>query len=313
MDYNKLFTQGYCRFDRKSFEDSDAFRYLHKTHDLVYSEEPVINFLHVYNIMGVLVISDVSFYSTFEQEPVAGYVPRSMYKIEDKWCKPKPSDFGSCMHTMGFYVTEVESSYVDDYPRFKWKLGSEIDPSSYGNEDNKYDCSYCVGDNGESFVPLHARTTSINVFVNAGELFKGNKFLESITYGNVTYQMMSKGYSMERHLDAEEGVAITNITYGAPPEGVLGRELVVGKWNPGVDFNKWMANDPGSHIFNYNTEECDITTIPPRTGLSVYINSLNPAFYHGVKPMISDGRVYSIINNFSHFTNNEFPYIIHNP
>lgn len=313
MSYNELFTQGYCKFDRESFENSDAFKYLNKIHDLVYSEEPVVNFLHVYEVMGITVIADVTFYPVFEQEPISGYVPRSMYKIEEKWHKPEPTLFGNLMHTLGFFATEVDSRYNDDYDSHKWKLGSEIDPSSYGNEDNKNDCMYCIGGKDESFVPGHARTTSINVFSKANELFKGNKFLEHITYGNVTYQMMTKGFSMERHLDAEEGVAVTNITYNVPPEGISGRELVVGKWRPGKEFNQWMANDPGSHIFNYNPEECDIVDIKPKTGVSVFINSLNPAFYHGVKPMTSDGRVYSIINNFSHFTNNEFPYIIHNP
>jgi hypothetical protein len=313
MNYNELFTNGHCPFDRESFENSDAYKYLNRIHDLVYSEEPVVNFLHVYKLNGELIIADVAFFADFDLTPVAGYVPRSMYKTEKDWIRPVPTAFGRKMHNEGFYVAEVESTYIDDYHRYNWELGSEIDPSSYGNSDNKYDCAYCVGTSGDSFVPGHARSTSIEVLSKANELFRGNKFLEGITYGNVTYQMMSRGYSMERHLDAEEGVAITNITYNAPPEGVIGRELVVGKWNFGEEFDVWMGNDPGSHIFNSNSSDCDIAMIPPRSGISVFINSINPAFYHGVNLMVSEGRVYSIINNFSHFTNNEFPYIIHNP
>ncbi len=305
----ELFSKGYAEVDSlEEWENSETYCYVSSIYNkLIKRDKTSPNFINVYERNGKLLIVDNVFYDRFPLlTPIASYVPETLDYDTDKWEKGSRLPFAVTLDKYGYFVSYQDSEFKDDHPDEMFHLGIDKRPGGRGQKIG-YSLDYLIARSPDFEKFIHPRVNSILMkgYNNMIELAHDNFSLTRCTNFNPSYQKMVKGYRMDRHIDTNAGDAftVTYISYQMDQaQRIEGREILFGKRSE-KDLNRWIDDQNRSDILpddDISSPEMfeDYAWIKPRHGLTLYVNSWNPIFYHGINKLESDSKVYTVINNF---------------
>lgn len=324
----EFFTTGYCDVNSiEEFMDGPICEYISRVFGtLRYTVNPRPNFIKVFEIDGGYRISDNLFYDRF---PHAKYCGSIVPPTLDHWVavdeRGGNSPAGRSLDQNGYIETVVD---IDD------NLYNSITNSYYINSDFELECDISSMQTAGKYVadaPIDMEQQSFKItaeYYNAimcgdkwhtlpflepfrdaskshlASLFEGNYTISNCGNERTYLQKMTKGDSMCRHTDSSvsgvNGYLINGISWVTEGE-FSGRELVMGyrsEEDLGRLITEALAMD---NLDTYGTAPVGYTdtgSVVPSTGKTMYVNSFNPFYYHGVEALVGAGAVYTIINDF---------------
>jgi hypothetical protein len=307
---HELFSQGYVELNSiDEFLKSATYCYIGSIYNgLVYREEPRPNFLNVYHVDGKVLVVDNIFYDRFpDLTPVACLVPPVLDYPVEQWQKGSRTPFSAAMDKYGVFVSYQDNEFKDDHGEEFWKRGIDKRPENRKQKEG-YTLDYLIArdpNDGSKFISPRINQIVLEGYCNLLEFVGNNYSLTHTTHNNSAYQQMVKGYRMDRHIDTNKGdcFVMTYISYQMDErQKIEGREIFFGRRTE-EDLQRWMENHNRSDVLSdddTSTPETfeDYLWVKPRHGLTLYVNSWNPIFYHGINQMTSDTKIYTVINNF---------------
>lgn len=323
-----FFTKGYCSVDSiEEFMEGDIAEYISRVYGpMRYTVDYRPNFIKVFQLDGKYIISDNLFYDRF---PIAEYcgniVPANLDYHTAIDHRGGNSAAGARLAHHGFVTSHLDlSKHLYDSVTGAYYINADFElecdvfnmqtenaypanvPATVEQQSFKITAEYynaiMTGDKWYAlpYLEEHRHLSKANI-ENA---FKDNYTISNSTNHRTYLQKMTKGDSMSRHIDSNvSGVnnyLVNGITWVCEGE-FKGRDLVLGHRSPQDLMNLIKESLTTTTMDAYGATPVDYTdtdTIHPFTGGTVYVNSFNPYFYHGVTPLEGTGSVYTIINDF---------------